>query len=399
MITNALDTIRVLDLTDTTASACGRFLADLGANVIKLEPPGGDKSRLLPPYAKNEVGANQSLFFLHFNHGKRGITLDLSSDAGAQLFRRVADTADVVIESFAPGMMDTWGIGYESLRANNEKLIFVSITPFGQDGPYRNFLGGESVAFAFSGLMALSGEPGEEPILAPGNLACGMASMHAALAVQVAIIDRLSSGKGIRIDASLAEAALHIGSYTVPEYSAIARKPVRTSHRFNTLDWSDHFKCRDGYVRISFPTLANWRAFREWVGDPIELRDPSFDDGLIRNQRRDLILPYVEQLCLAKTRAELYAEGQERHLAVSPINTAAEYVGSDQTSARNVFEEDESTTANPYWHLNPIFQDRGGERRESHRAPTVGQDNKEIYCRELGLSESELSQLTAEGVI
>jgi crotonobetainyl-CoA:carnitine CoA-transferase CaiB-like acyl-CoA transferase len=398
VITGALEGIRVLDLTNATASACGRFLADFGADVIKVEPP----------HARRHVGTESSahantgkldLLSLHFDHNKRSITLDLFRADGVRIFRKLAAAADVIIESFAPGVMDGCGLGYETLQRDNERLVFASITPFGQDGPYREYVGGESVAFAFSGLMAVSGEPNEEPIVAPGHLACGMAAMHAALAIQVAILNRFNSERGARIDVSLAEAALHVGSYFIAEYTALGRKPVRTSHRHNTMELSDHYKCRDGYVRLALPTLANWQAFRDWVGNPPELQDSELDDMKVRQERSDLILPFIEDLCRSLTKEELYIEGQRRHLAISPVNTPSEFVNSSQSVARGIFVCDESAESGPYWHLNPIFQDRDGTVRASRHAPAVGEHTESIYRDDLGLSTEAFEQLAHDGVI
>ena len=195
-----LSGIRVLDLADEKGLACTKFFSDLGADVIKVEQPGGDPTRARPPFAGDQPHPERSLYFLHYNANKRGITLDLATPDGQELFRQLARTADVVVETFRPGTLSAWGLDYAALAALNPGLVMTSITVFGQTGPYRDYRGGELVAFALGGLMALSGEPGSPPCLAPGDLASGLASMHAALATQVAMFHRLKSGRGQHID-------------------------------------------------------------------------------------------------------------------------------------------------------------------------------------------------------
>src|SRR5579871_1834980 len=158
-----LSGFRVLDLADEKGLPCTRFLADLGADVIKVERPGGDATRSRPPFAQDIPHPERSLYFLHWNANKRGITLDLDSPDGQALFLQLARTADVVVETFRPGTLEDWGLGYEALAAINPRIILTSITVFGQTGPFRDYNGDELIAFALGGVMALAGEPGGPP--------------------------------------------------------------------------------------------------------------------------------------------------------------------------------------------------------------------------------------------
>ncbi|HLY65286.1 MAG TPA: CoA transferase, partial [Chloroflexota bacterium] len=203
----ALEGIRILDLADEKGLPCTKFLADLGADVIKIEQPGGDVTRARAPFAGDVAHPERSLYFLHYNANKRGITLDLDTRDGQALFKELARKADVIVETFAPGTMANWGLDYKALSGLNPKIILTSITPFGQTGPWRDYKGGELIGFSMSGLMALSGEPGGPPCLAPGETACGLASMHAALATEIALYHRNRTSQGQHIDVSLAEAA------------------------------------------------------------------------------------------------------------------------------------------------------------------------------------------------
>jgi crotonobetainyl-CoA:carnitine CoA-transferase CaiB-like acyl-CoA transferase len=396
---NALEGIRVLDLANEYGLACTRFLADLGADVVKVEAPGGDDTRQHPPFAGAKDGADRGLYFLHFNANKRGITLDLEKPGGQALFRRLAEKADVVVETFDPGTMAGWGLSYDALSAANAGLIMASITLFGQTGPWRDYKGGELIAFALSGLMAMSGEPNSTPVLAPGELSSGMAGMHAALAIQVALFHRLTSQRGQYIDVSVAEAATHLGSYAVPFYSYHKEKTVRITRAENTFELHDVYRTKDGWARLFILPRPHWLAFLEWLGNPEELSDPIFEDQHMRRDNSDLINPFVEELCQQYTKQELYLEAQSRHLAVTPMNTPKDFVESEQTKYRQVFSEVEHPVVGRYQQFGAIHKWSESVPTVRSAAPLVGQHTAEILGGELGLSSDDLASLRAAGVI
>jgi crotonobetainyl-CoA:carnitine CoA-transferase CaiB-like acyl-CoA transferase len=393
-----LDGVRVLDLADEKGSACTKFFADLGADVVKVEPPGGDPTRARPPFAGDQPHPERSLYFLHYNANKRSLTLNLEDEQGQAIFRQLARTADVVVETFTPGLMAERGLDYETLARDQPGLVMTSITVFGQTGPYRDHKGGELIAFALGGLMALSGEPGEAPCLAPGDVASGMASMHAALATQVALFHRASSGRGQLIDVSVAEAAAQIGSYIVPYYSYHHQKAVRTTRSENTFELHDVYRCRDGWVRLFILPKEHWLTLLEWIGNPEELTDPLFHDEHMRRENSDLINPYIEELCQKYTKQELYLEAQKRHLAVTPMNTPADFVESEQTKARGFFVEVEHPLVGRYKQVGRMHS-YGTDGQKWCAAPLVGQHTDEILQGELGLSAGEVARLRAEGVV
>lgn len=394
-----LEGYRVLDLADEKGLPCTKFFADLGADVIKVERPGGDATRARPPFAQDIPHPERSLYFLHYNANKRGVTLDLETPDGQAIFRELARTADVVVETFSPGTMAGWGLGYDTLSALNPRLVLTSISAFGQTGPYRDYKGGELVAFALGGVMALSGEPGGPPCVAPGELACGMASIQAALATQMALFHRLKTGRGQHIDVSVSEAAAHVGGYAIPFYSYHHQKAERVTHAHTSFELHDVYPCKDGGVRLFILVRDHWRVFLDWIGSPKELRDPVFEDQDTRRDNRDLIDPYVVEFCKGFTKHELYMEGQGRHLAVSPMRTPAEYVESEQTRAREFFVEVEHPVVGRYGQVRPmhLFSESPGRVRMA--APLVGQHNEEVLSGELGLSREELISLKAAGVI
>lgn len=394
-----LEGIRVLDLADEKGLPCAKFLADNGADVIRIAPPGGDATRSRGPFAGDVPHPERSLYFLHHNANKRGITLNLESPDGQRLFRDLARAADVVVETFPPGWLAEHGLGYDDLTAINPKIVVTSITAFGQTGPWRDWKGGELTAFAVGGLMALSGEPGGPPCVAPGELSCGVASMHAALATQVALFHRERTGRGQHVDVSLAEAAAHAGSYVVPLYSYHKEKPHRVSHFEHVPELHhDLYPCKDGFVRLFILAREHWKTFAEWIGDPA-VTDPAMEDRRVRQKEMHRLAPIIEAFCRRHTKQELYLEGQARHLAITPVNTPAEFVQSEQTQARGLFQEIEHPVVGRYQQIGAMHKYSAAGAAVRSAAPTIGQHNDEIYRSELGLSPEDLRELRAAGVI
>jgi crotonobetainyl-CoA:carnitine CoA-transferase CaiB-like acyl-CoA transferase len=399
MTRGPLNGFRVLDLADETGLPCTRFLADLGADVVKVERPGGDAERQRPPFAGDKPDPERSLYFLHWNANKRGITLNLDAPDGQQLFRELAREADVVVETSRPGTMEARGLGYSDLAAVNPRLVVTSISPFGQTGPYRDYNGDELIAFALGGVMALGGEPGGPPSASPGDLASAMASMYAALATMAALVGRITSGKGQHIDTSLAEAGAHVGGYNIPVYSATKQKVVRVTHKETSFELHDVYECQDGHVRLFILVRDHWRAFLEWLGSPEELRDPLFEDTEMRRDNRDLIDPYVIEFCKRFTKLDMYLEGQRRHLAITAMNTPAEFVEDAQTRGREYLVEVEHPVVGAYEQPRAmhVFSESPAEMR--YAAPLIGQHNDEIFMGELGLSAARVAELRAAGVL
>src|SRR5690242_13440760 len=202
----ALDGLRVLDLTGLKGHLCGRLLADMGADVIKIEPPGGDAARRVGPFVDDRPHRDRSLFFWFYNLNKRSLTLDLAHPEGAEILRRLARSADVIVESFKPGEMARMGFGWHALHALNPALVLCSIAPFGQSGPYRGYKADDTVLTALSGMLYVNGFPGAAPVRPFGLQAYHSASYYAAIATMCGLLARDSSGEGQWIDLSMQEA-------------------------------------------------------------------------------------------------------------------------------------------------------------------------------------------------
>jgi len=390
---------RVLDLAQPIGYHCGKLLGDMGAEVVKIERPGGDPARLTPPFKDQVPGLERSLYFLHYNTNKRGITLDIESPDGRELFLELVRRADVVLETSKPGTMEALGLSYAALSSVNPAVIMASVTPFGQTGPWRGYKATDIAGLALGNPMAISGEPGLEPLQAPGELAYGMASTYGAFGIAVALYHRMDSGAGQYVDVSMDEAAAHIAGYAIPHYSHEGVKPYRSSRKADVVDLYDAYRTKNGFVRLFIIPAEQWRSLVKWIGSPDPLTDPIFENFEFRRQNTDVVHSTIQEFCLRYTKEELYEEGQKRHIGVSPVNTPVEFINSAHTKARGVFIDMEHPVIGKYQQFAPVPRFSGTPGRLVRSAPLLGQDNEAIFCGELGLSKQDLTALAAARVV
>jgi crotonobetainyl-CoA:carnitine CoA-transferase CaiB-like acyl-CoA transferase len=397
--TGPLSGFRVLDLAGPLGLHCTKLLADMGADVIKIEPPSGDESRRTPPFKDDVPHSEKSLYFLHFNTNKRGVTLDIEKPDGRAVFLELARKADVVLETAKPGKMDDLGIGYHALRAQNRGLVYTSITPFGQIGPWRDYKANDMAGIALGNLLYLAGEPGEPPLQPPGEIAYGMASTYGAFGIATALYHRLESGNGQYIDVSMHECAGHIAGYFIPNYGYTGAKPARASRKGEETDLYDPYATKNGYARIFIIPVEQWRRLVEWMGKPPSISGPEFEKMSYRRQHPDIVTKAIAEFCAKHTKEELYDEGQKRRIAVTPINTAGEFIEMEQTKSRQLFVDMEHPVVGKYKQFGvvPRLMETPGAIYRS--APLLGEHNKDIYVAELGMSNDDLIALRAEGVI
>ena len=390
---------RVLDLAGPLGLHCTKLLADMGADVIKVERPCGDESRRMPPFKDDSPDPEKSLYFLHFNTNKRGITLDIEKPDGRSILLELARKADVVIETARPGRMDELGIGYAAMSAQNPRLVYASITPFGQTGPWRDYKADDIAGIALGNLLYLAGEPGEPPLQPPGEIAYGMASTYGAFGIAVALYHRLESGKGQYIDVSMHECAGHIAGYFIPNYGYTGAKPARASRKGEETDLYDPYPTKNGYARIFIIPVEQWRRLVDWMGRPPSISGPEFEKMSYRRQHPDIVTKAVSEFCLRHTKEELYDEGQKRRIAVTPINTAGEFIESPQTQAREIFVEMRHPVIGKYLQFGPVPRLSDSPGGIFRTAPLLGEHNEALYCGELGFTKDELIALKSAGVI
>ncbi|MGH7809164.1 MAG: CaiB/BaiF CoA transferase family protein, partial [Candidatus Binatia bacterium] len=375
----ALSGLRVLDLTGQMGGYCGLLFANLGAEIILIEPAGGDPMRHTGPF--KDAAANnpeQSLSFAAYHTNKCGIVLDPTTTEGRDALLGLVRHADVLIEDKPVGFLDQQGLGYAALREVNPALIVTSISGFGQSGPYRDFKAPNIVAFAMGGLMNLCGHPGRAPLMGPCDVAYHLGSVHAAFATLVALFNRRGTGQGEHVDVSLqdvlvADPFLRI----ITRYSVSGEVPERTGHSQSTTV-AETYQCKDGYARIFVNQADHWKRFVEWLGDPPELLDPKFENVQNRLPLRPLIDRLVEARTLNYEAKQFFEEFQSLRLAAAPINAPSAFLADEQTQHRNYV----ATLDHPYLGRHGFpgdpYQFSESPWRIERGAPLLGEHQVEV---------------------
>ena len=368
----ALDGVRVLELAGAEGEYCGKLLADFGAEVIKVEPPGGSPSRNEPPFKDHRPGPDRSLPFLYFNANKKSVTADLGTEAGRDCVRRLARTADVVVESAVPGTLPAMGLGYADLRPANPRLVYASVTAFGQTGPYSGYRWSGLVAFAMGGLMYVSGKPSAPPVNAPGAQAFLVGSAHAALAILMALWHVRRGGAGQRIDVSMMD-CLAAMENMVSRSASTGVHPRRdgTQHRFATP--GTIYRCRDGYVHI-FVTNSQpgaWDRFVDWLGLPEALTGDQFNDPVYRRAHVAEVDRVVSGILADLPKEKVYEELQDRHIPCAPVNTPLEFVRDRHIESRGFVVDTVHARLGPMEFPGRAYKTDSWRFR--HHAPWVGE--------------------------
>ncbi len=324
-----LSGLRVVDLADEKGELCGRLLADLGADVIRVEPPEGALSRTLPPFTP---GGEASLYFAVRNAGKRGAVLNLEVEEGREGLHELLGDADLLIESTQPGTLARLGLDAEALRARHPGLIVTSITDFGQDGPYADYQGTNMVGVALGGMLHRAGIAEKPPVMIPGSLAYDVAGIAGALGSLVAFWKRLHTGRGQHIDVSAMDATAGLTDWSLPNYSLNPNLGHRTGTGIYTL-----YRCADGFIRMIILVPKHWRALKKWVGATGELDDPKYDQFINRLMDMDKIVPLLEGFFADKKKTEVAVEAQRRGIPATPLLLPAEVLENEHTRGRGTF--------------------------------------------------------------
>ena len=421
-----LGDIRVLDLSDEKGVYCAKLLADLGADVLRIEPPGGHPMRSLGPFVHDEVDPEKSLYWFQFNTSKRGITLDLENADGQEIFKRLVKSADVVVETYRPGYLDDIGLGYEVLKEINPGVILTSITPFGQTGPYRDFEGCDLVTQAMGGLMHCLGFPEDPPCRIGASQGNYCASIEGALGTMVSLYAREVTGEGQQVDVSCQEAVLIAMETAMQHYDMRKEIKTRIAREAAIVPGLGMYPCADGHVfAYVIPGAgAGWDVIVDWLdseGKAGDLRDPKWQEvwdviadfkaliALISDMPRFMAMlqkfAYVNErvidMLAPKTKKQIFEETASRRIMICPAQNVKDVLESPQLDALGFFVDVE----HPELHMTirypgaPCYHISDTPWRISRRPPLIGEHNDEVYGKELGLTREQMVVLKAQGAI
>ena len=398
-----LSDIKVLELAHSLSGAfCAKLLADQGANTVKVEPPGwGDPARREPPFINGIPNPDSSTIFLAFNTNKRGITLDIEQPQGRELLLRLVADADVLIESYPPGHLESLDLGYQVLRETNAKLVVSSITYFGQTGPYRDYKGGDLVVQALGGFLnAVTGSADRPPMGTTLEQMEITAARNGAIAIMAALLQRQQSGEGQQIDLSTMEAAVSTPSGLIQPYSFTGRSPKRGGSDGNVMDGM-HLPTKDGEVTLTTAGTGGrpMEAWSEFLEEP-RLLDPKFATQPSRLDNWEELHILVAPKLALWNNLELMHETMARGLVIGLVQNPQQVVDSPHLAERGYFVEIDHPEAGSLKYPSPGFlMDAENPMFGSKAAPTLGEHNSEILGGELGFSAEELGQLRASQII
>ena len=408
---------RVVDLTQENGFLCGKILADLGADVVKIEPPQGDPGRSIGPFYRDEVNPERSLYWFSFNLNKRSITLDMEIEDGREILKRLVERADFLIESFPPGHMDELGLGYEDLKEINGRLIMISISPFGQSGPYSHFKGPDIVNMAMGGQMHLCGNEDNPPVRISHPQSYLHAAMEGAVGGLIALYYRESNGVGQHVDVSAQQSVI----WTLMDATAYWNLNKLNLHRSGqyylraTSSGETRFRilwpCKDGFVSFflmadpsTIPGILQMVDWMEEEGiDVSYLKSVDWNalnyDTLTEEEYERMGVPFLEFLS-CHTKKELYEGAVKRRIILYPESTTADLLENPQLKAREYFQRVE----HPELQDSLLYPGAFIKMSETpcqvkRRPPLIGEHNDEVYLDELGLSSKEMAQLKARGII
>ena len=395
-IDGPLTGIKVLDLSeDIAGSFCARLLADYGADVLKVEPPGGAALRRLGPFYQQDPHPEKSLFFLILNLNKKGITLDLRAAAGQRLLRELAPHVDLVVESGRPGQLDELGIGYDALAAVNPGLVLTSITPFGQTGPYSQHAGEEIVSYAMGMVMGISGVQGRPPLKHGGFQAQYQGGLFGAGATAMALFARDRWGVGQHVDVSVTECVASTMMATQTIYPFIGGVQIR---RAAGTMWENPMPCKDGWIIVQAGGGASWEDIADFFQAP-ELLEPRFADRAQRVRNGPAMDQVVLDAIREREKWELFPKAAEKRMLFGLVQTPSELADCPQLESRGFYRETEHPVIGRVKVPAELFRMSPAGYRLRMPAPTLGQHNEEVFVHGLGYGAGELAVMRQTGVI
>lgn len=387
--------IRVLDFSKVLAGPqCAQYLGELGADVVKVEAArGGDDTRAWPPF-EDGVGT----VFLSANRNKRSVALDLKSEEGAAICRRLAARADVVVESFGPGVAARLGVDHESLSAINPRLVYCSISGFGSVGPMRQGKGYDVILQAFAGMLSITGEPGGAPMRSPFSPVDQATGMHAVIGILGGLLERARTGRGVRVEASLFDSSVAFLAYFLQGYWARGTEPMRPGSGHESLCPYQVFETADKPLILGVANDTLWRAFCRVAGVPGLAERAKFRTNADRVAHRAECVAAVSALLAARTRDAWIAALDEAGIPCSPVHTLGELAAHPHTRASGMVFDYALADGHPVKAVATPLRFDGERPAPRNPVPALGADTDDVL-RELGYADADIEAMRARGVL
>jgi len=387
--------VRVVEVGNYMAAPfCAMQLADLGAEVIKVEhPDGGDQVRQSAPLIDGEGSA-----FMRLNRNKRSMALDLKTDQGKEIFRKLVATADVVVENLRPGTMKDLGLDYESLERINHGLIYVAASGWGQDGPLRDQPGMDIMAQARSGLMSITGTPGGEPVKVGVPVCDLVCALYGALAAVAALYARGDDGEGQFIDVSLLEAGVSLAIWEAGRFFATGEIPQASGSAHQSAAPYQAFRAADGWLTIGATTPPNWKALCEALGLQSLLEDERYTDASRRHRNREALASTIESITSTRPTMHWLAALGEAGVPCAPIEDFGKVFTDPHLLARNYYWDAPHRTVGPVRQLGSPMRFSSTPVRRDSAAPLLGEDSA-VLLAELGYGAAEVRSLIEKHVV
>lgn len=392
-----LEGIVVLDLTRVLAGPyAGMLLADMGATVYKIEIPGhGDDSRAYGPFKEGE-----SVYYMNFNRGKVGCTLNMKTPEGKELFKEMVKKADVVLENYRPGTMEKLGLGYDTLKEINPGIIYAAVSGFGHTGPYSRRAGYDIIGQAMGGLMSTTGWPGGEPTRTGTPMGDVLGGLNVTIGILAAVVNKLKTGEGEKIDVSLVDSVVSSMTNINMIYLATGRIPDRIGNRYESAYPYDSFRAKDGSVIIGAGNDKLYDILCDIMEEPELKTDPRFVEVKDRVAHHEELKIIVEAWTLKHTVDEVADMLNVAGVPSCPINTVDRVVADSHIAGvHEMFPEMEHPIAGKVKVTNNPLKFTHKKAYPRYPAPTLGQDNEAVYTKFLGLDEKKMEELKAKGVI
>jgi crotonobetainyl-CoA:carnitine CoA-transferase CaiB-like acyl-CoA transferase len=410
-----LSAYQVLDISDAKGTVCSQVLAWLGANVIKIERPGGSPERDIGPFCNDVEDPEMGLLWLSFNRGKKSITLDITDSEGKEIFKNLVKKSDILIESFDPGYLESIGLSYETLSKINPKIILVSISPFGQEGPYRDYVGSDLAITALSGYMYLCGDEDRAPVRVSYPLSSSFASVEGAVGCLIAVYARENTGKGQHVEVSIHESMSRF-SLMAPPFWEMEKRILKRTGQFRSelsslVKERIIFRCKDGFVSFAIyggqmgarinKALAGWMDsenmaddfFTEFDWDNLDMKSLSQED---LSHLEDVI----QQFFMTHTKNELYDGAIKRGINLGPVWNAEDMLRSKQLNSRNFWVKiDHPKFDRSITYPGDFYKSSEVPCHSKGRSPLIGEHNNEILRDMLNISDMKIKELKEKNII